>query len=62
MPGAGFNITKGARRATRIGGRLSHEEKSLANRRARRRTHQELHVCGEDALFEPVLWTDWDVI
>ncbi len=61
-PGAGFTITRSARRATRIGGHLGGEEKALACRRNRRRLRQDLREHGEDALLEPALWTDWDVI
>jgi hypothetical protein len=62
MPGAGFAVTKTARRATRIGGHLRREEKARANRRNRRHAHQELRTRGEDAVLAPKLWTDWDVI
>jgi hypothetical protein len=62
MPGAGFSVTKMARRATRIGGRVNHTEKACANRRNRRHLRQELHVHREDAVLTPKLWTDWDVI
>jgi hypothetical protein len=62
MHGAGFAITKGARRATRIGGRLRAVEKAAANRANRRQLKQELHLRGVDAEQLPHLWTDWDVI
>jgi hypothetical protein len=62
MPGAGFTVTKAARRATRIGGRLCADDKALANRRSRRHLRQERHARGEDADVTPKLWTDWDVI
>ncbi len=62
MPGAGFAVTKGARRATRIGGRLRAEEKSFANRRNRRQAHHELRANGTDADIVPKLYTDYDVI
>lgn len=58
----GFAVTKGARRAVRIGGSLGSIAKGLANRRNRRRAKQELHTRGEDAVLAPKLWTDWDVI
>jgi hypothetical protein len=62
MKGAGFAVTKGARRATRIGGSLGAGSKARANRRNRRRAKKELRTRGEDALFMPLLWADWDVI
>jgi len=62
MPGAGFAVTKGARLATHIGGRLRHVEKAAANRKNRRHAHQQLRAYGEDADLSPKLWTDWDVI
>jgi hypothetical protein len=62
MPGAGFAVTKMARRATRIGGSLNQADKAWANRRNRRHVRQELHVHGENAEITPKLWTDWDVI
>ena len=63
MAAAGFAVTKSARRATRIGGRLGVDEKALANRRARRSVRVQVHVDGADADVVPAkLWTDWDVI
>jgi len=62
MVGAGFAVTVGARRITRIGGRLRRAEKAAANRKNRRHLHQQLQAHGEDADLEPKLWTDWDVI
>ena len=62
MPGAGFAVTRGARRITRVGGRLRHVEKAAANRKNRRRAHQQLQAHGEDADLAPKLWTDWDTI
>lgn len=62
MNGAGFAVTKCARRAVRVGGELGRIEKRVANRRNRRRFHQELRSRGEDAAFVPKLWTGWDVI
>ena len=62
MVAAGFAITKSARRATRIGGRLRREEKASANRRNRRHLRAQLQTRGEDADLAPKLWTDRDVI
>ena len=62
MAGAGFAITWSARRITRVGGRLTHEEKAFANRRNRRQVKQALLARGDDADIVPKLWTDWDVI
>jgi len=63
MAGAGFAVTKGARRATRVGGRLGTEDKSAANRHNRRQVRVVVHVAGVDAdVWPPKLWTDWDVI
>jgi hypothetical protein len=62
MPGAGFAVTKGARRITRIGGHLRALDKAIANRKNRRHTKQDLHARGADALLTPKLWTDYDVI
>ncbi len=62
MPGAGFAVTLGARRVTRIGGRLPREDKALANRKNRRHAHQELHARGADADILPKLWTERDVV
>ena len=58
----GFTVTKGARRATRIGGRLGRTDKAKANRRSRHHVRQHVHVRGVDADPMPKLWTDWDVI
>lgn len=60
MPGAGFAVTKGARCATRIGGRLRAVEKAFANRRNRRQGQRE--VRGADADVVAKLYTDFDVI
>jgi hypothetical protein len=62
MAGGGSAVTKGARRITKLGGRLGHEEKALANRKNRRHARRELHAHGEDAVITPKLWTDFDVI
>lgn len=62
MAGAGFAVTKMARRATRIGGSLNHADKAWANRRNRRHARQELRAHGEDADLTPKLWTDYDVV
>lgn len=62
MAGAGFAVTKGARKAARIGGSLSSFDKHKANRRNRRRAKQDLLARGENADFCPKLHTDWDVI
>ncbi len=62
MPGAGFAVTKSARRITRLGGRLSHEDKALANRKNRKQTKQELQTRMPDADITPKLWTDWDLL
>jgi hypothetical protein len=62
MPGAGFAVTKRARRASHfIGGRLTSVEKRDANRGNRRHLKLDLRVHGEDAQLTPKLWTDWDV-
>ena len=55
-------MTKGARRITRIGGRLPREDKALANRKNRRQAHQEVRAHGEDADVLPKLWTERDVL
>ena len=62
MRGAGFAITRDARRATRIGGHLGSAEKATANRRNRRAARAELRARGEDALLVAKLYTGWDVI
>ena len=62
IPGAGFAVTKGARRITRIGGHLRALDKAIANRKNRRHTKQDLQARGADALLTPKLWTDYDVI
>ncbi len=62
MRGAGFAVTKGARRITAVGGSLDAHDKALANRRNRRHLKQDLAEHGEDAELLPKLWTDWDVI
>jgi hypothetical protein len=63
MPGAGFAVTKDARRAANtIGGRLGAADKARANRRNRHRARLELQARGEDAHLTPKLWTGWDVV
>jgi hypothetical protein len=62
MRGAGFAVTKGARRITRIGGRLRHVEKAAANRKNRRHAHQQFQTHGEDADLAPKLWTERNVL
>ena len=58
----GFAITKGARRATRIGGSLSRVDKAKANRRNRHHVRQHVREHGAAADPMPKLWTDWDII
>ena len=60
--GSRDTVTKGARRITRIGGRLPREDKALANRKNRRQAHQEVRAHGEDADVLPKLWTERDVL
>jgi hypothetical protein len=63
MAHAGFVVTKMARSATAIGGRLTVEEKARANRRNRRAVREQVRLGGVDAdVLPPKLWTDWDVI
>jgi hypothetical protein len=62
MVGAGFTVTKGARRITRLGGRLTRADKASANRRARRHVRQRMHARGVDAELAPKLWTERQVL
>ena len=62
MVGAGFAVTKNARRITRIGGHLGSIEKADANRKNRRHTKQEIQAHGVDADIIPKIWTERDVI
>jgi hypothetical protein len=63
MRGAGFAITKGARRATfTTGGRVNASIKAYANRRNRRGLRQELHARGADAGLAPKRWTEFSTI
>jgi hypothetical protein len=62
MAGAGFAVTKGARRITQIGGRLPRADKSLANRKNRRQVRQEVQARGVEADVVMKLWTERDVL
>jgi hypothetical protein len=63
MAHAGFVVTKMARSATAIGGRLTVKEKARANRRNRRAVREQVRTDGAEVdIRPPRLWTDWDVI
>lgn len=60
MACAGFAVTKDVQRARKLVN-VDHGAKRRANRRCRRALRCDLHTNGEDATFDPKLFTAYDV-